>query len=169
LNSLRNLFGGLSDSGELRYRVYYSLVRLGGQTGQISQVFDDINKLKQWFPPRVIGIEKIQSLLRLLHEVLLEHKQSELASKVMIELLSTYTEENASQARDDAHKCIVSFLADPNTFLMDHLLALKPVKFLEGEPIHDLLTIFVAEKLTAYIKFYNAHKDFVESLGISFE
>jgi translation initiation factor 3 subunit M len=169
LRVLQNLFGGLNDSGELRYRVYYSLVRLGGQTGQISQVFDDINKLKQWFPPRVIGIEKIQSLLRLLHEVLLEHKQSELASKVMIELLSTYTEENASQARDDAHKCIVSFLADPNTFLMDHLLALKPVKFLEGEPIHDLLTIFVAEKLTAYIKFYNAHKDFVESLGLSHE
>lgn len=56
----------------------------------------------------------------------------------MIELLGTYTEDNASQARDDAHKCIVTCLADPNTFLMDHLLTLKPVKFLEGELIHDV-------------------------------
>lgn len=169
LRVLKNLFGGLNDSEQLRYRVYYSLVKLCAQTGQISEVFNDMNKLKQWFPPKVIGIEKTQALLRLLHEVLLEHKQSELASKVMIELLSNYTEENASQARDDAHKCIVSFLSDPNTFLMDHLLALKPVKFLEGELIHDLLTIFVAEKLTAYIKFYNAHKHFVESIGLSHE
>lgn len=84
----------------------------------------------------------------------------------MIELLGTYTEENASQARTDAHKCIVSVLADPNTFLMDHLLTLKPVKFLEGEPIHDLLTIFVSEKLSSYINFYNKQKSFVDSLGI---
>lgn len=52
---------------------------------------------------------------------------------------------------------------------MDHLLTLKPVKILEGEPIHNLLTIFVAEKLTDYISFYNKNKDFIESLGLSHE
>lgn len=87
----------------------------------------------------------------------------------MIELLGTYTEENAANAREDANKCIVSFISDPDTFLMDHLLTLKPVKILEGEPIHDLLTIFVAEKLTDYISFYNKNKDFVDGLGISHE
>lgn len=35
-------------------------------------------------------------------------------------------------------RCIVRALKDPNTFLFDHLLALKPVKFLEGELIHDV-------------------------------
>lgn len=83
----------------------------------------------------------------------------------MIELLGTYTEENASQARTDAQKCIVSSLADPTTFLMDNLLALKPVKILEGELIHDLLSIFVSEKLSAYNAFYNANKGFIESSG----
>lgn len=29
-------------------------------------------------------------------------------------------------------------LKDPNAFLFDHLLTLKPVKFLEGELIHDV-------------------------------
>ena len=62
----------------------------------------------------------------------------EKATKVMIKLLGLYTEENASQARDDAQRCIVTSLKDPNTFLLDHLLTLKPVKFLEGEPIHDV-------------------------------
>jgi len=168
LRVLKNLFGGLSDIIDLRFKVYETLVRLAATSGHIGLVFTDLSQLKQWFPQKSVGIERMQSLLRLLHDVLLQ-KQSESASRVMIELLSTYTEENASQARDDAHKCIVSNLLDKNTFLMDHLLALKPVKFLEGELIHDLLTIFVAEKLSAYIKFYDSHKDFVESLGLSHE
>lgn len=88
---------------------------------------------------------------------------SEAAAKVMVELLGSYTEDNASQARVDAHRyefssrlhshslcltvfllmhaflrCIVRALKDPNTFLFDHLLALKPVRFLEGELIHDV-------------------------------
>lgn len=91
---------------------------------------------------------------------------SELASKVMIELLGTYTDENASYAREDAIKCIVTALADPNTFLLDPLLSLKPVRFLEGELIYDLLTIFVSEKLSSYQTFYNNHKEFVHSQGI---
>ena len=56
-------------------------------------------------------------------------------------LLGTYTTENASQAREEAQRCIVASLADPGTFLLDHLLQLKPVKFLEGELIHDLLKV----------------------------
>ena len=37
-------------------------------------------------------------------------------------------------------RCIVTSLADANTLLFDHLLTLKPVKFLEGELIHDVCT-----------------------------
>lgn len=43
----------------------------------------------------------------------------------MIELLGTYTTENASQAREDAHRCIIASLADPTTYIMDHLLTPK--------------------------------------------
>jgi len=110
----------------------------------------------------------MQKLYRLLHEVLKDN-QSELASKVMIELLGTYTSENASYAREDAIKCIVAALADPNTFLLDPLLSLKPVRFLEGELIHDLLSIFVSEKLSSYQTFYNNHKEFVHSQGLNHE
>ena len=88
----------------------------------------------------------------------------------MIELLGTYTTENASQAREEAQRCIIASLADPQTFLLDHLLQLKPVKFLEGELIHDLLKIFVSEKLEAYQKFYENHREFVTgTLGLKHE
>lgn len=167
---LQNLSNGLSNNVQLRYRVYTTLVRLCAQAGQIRTVYSAIPQMKKWFNNENVGAEKLQMLLRLLHDILQESRQFDLASKVMVELLMTYTEENASQAREDAHKCIVSAIADPNTFLMDHLLALKPVKFLEGEQIHELLTIFVTENLSSYLKFYNANTNFItENLGISHE
>ena len=63
---------------------------------------------------------------------------SEEASKVMVELLNTYTDDNASQAKEDAQNCIVSFLAKPNVLIMDHLQRLRPVAALEGTPIHKV-------------------------------
>lgn len=171
----------MGENSLLRYEVYLALLTVAGKNNQISLVFDDLKKVKQMFSPETIGVERFQNLTRLLHEMLLINHQryvhikinnckikslnSEMASKVMVELLSTYTEQNASQARNDAQKCIVATLADPNTFLMDHLLTLKPVKVLEGELLHALLSIFVSEKLGAYIAFYEANKSFVDSIG----
>lgn len=167
---LQNLFEALSVDSPLRYDVYYNLVKAAAKTDMIMSVFSDLPKLKSWMAALRVPVPRVQRLLRALHEALLECRQGgELASRVMVELLSTYTEDNASQARDDAHRCIVSCLADPTTFLLDHLLPLKPVRFLEGELVHDLLTIFVADKLSAYLAFYQANKDFVSSLGLSHE
>ncbi|UYV76251.1 EIF3M [Cordylochernes scorpioides] len=164
---LQNLYEGLGEHSQPAFDIYYYIVKLAGQVDAVPSVYTDIAKLKVWYQGKDVSMEKIQKLLRLLHEVLLESKMSDQASKVMVELLSTYTEDNASQARDDAHRCIVTCLADPNTFLMDHLLNLKPVRFLEGELIHDLLTIFVTGRLEAYHNFYSSNADFVASLGLS--
>jgi len=169
LRVLSNLFHGWNVRSPLRFVIYYNLVRLAGQADNIQAVFTSIDKMKQWLADCGTSPEQYQKLLRVVHEALVECKQSELASKVMIELLGTYTEENASHARDDAHRCIVTSLGDPHMFLMDHLLTLKPVKFLEGEAIHDLLTIFVSEKLSGYLKFYKEKKDFVDQLGLVHE
>jgi len=153
----------------LRYVVLCSMVRLAGQHDLLSMVPMELDKIKRWIGLWKISSAKIQVLYRTLHESLISCNMREQATKVMIELLGTYTEDNASQARDDAHKCIVTCLADPKTFLMDHLLSLKPVRFLEGELIHDLLTIFVSGNLGQYQQFYKNHTDFIKSLGPSHE
>merc|ERR1712088_130676 len=132
-------------------------------------VYKDIPATNKLFTKAPLTIEQRQRLYRLLHEVLLANSRAEQAGKVMVDLLGTYTTENASEAKEEAQRCIVASLADPNTFLFDHLLNLKPVKFLEGQLIHDLLKIFVFEKLEAYIKFFEANKDFVNGLGLKHE
>ena len=50
-------------------------------------------------------------------------KKSDAASKVMVELLGSYMEDNASQARDDAHRYIVqAFKIQMHSFLIIFLL-----------------------------------------------
>lgn len=168
LQSLWRLFNNLEPKSPLRYHVYYHLVQVAKQVDQVKEVFGGVEQLKSQFAQCPPSSEQMQKLYRLLHDVL-KDTNSELSSKVMIELLGTYTTENASVAREDAMKCIVTALADPNTFLLDPLLSLKPVRFLEGELIHDLLSVFVSEKLPSYLTFYNNHKEFVTSQGLNHE
>lgn len=169
LRILSNLFHGLEDKSNLKADVYLSLLRLSRDTDLASMVNTDLDQVKKWISEWDIGTQKIQNIYRALHETLVAARMGEQATKVMIELLGTYTEDNASQARDDAQRCIVTCLEDPNTFLLDHLLTLKPVKFLEGAPIHDLLTIFVTGKLADYQQFYKNNQTFINSLGLSHE
>ncbi|XP_076179698.1 eukaryotic translation initiation factor 3 subunit M isoform X1 [Ptiloglossa arizonensis] len=175
LKALWLLFQSLSDDSPMRYHVYYHIVQIARNVEQVKAVYGGIQQLKQQFASFPPSNEQMQKLLRLLHEVLLSCKQgknlySEQAAAVMVELLGTYTAENASAAREDAQRCILAALADPNTFLLDPLLALKPVKFLEGELIHDLLLVFVKDKLPGYLHFYQHHKEFVEhQLGLNHE
>ncbi|CAG9563594.1 unnamed protein product [Danaus chrysippus] len=168
LQSLWRLYNNLESNSPLRYHVYYHVIELAARVGSVGEVFKGVEQLKTEFATCTPSNEQMQKLYRLLHQALLG-QNSELAAKVMIELLGTYTDENASYAREDAIKCIVTALADPNTYLLDPLLSLKPVRFLEGELIHDLLNIFVCEKLSSYLTFYKNHKEFVHSQGLNHE
>jgi len=166
LKALMLLFHGLPEVSPLRYNVFYEMVILAGQLDTMKSVYTGMANLrKQFIEPR-LSTEQLQNLLRQIHTGLIHNHSYESASEVMVELLKTYTEDTASSARDDAQKCITSALADPATFLLDHLLSLKPVKFLEGEPIHDLLTIFVTDTLEVYLNFYENNKDFIKSIGL---
>ncbi|XP_065205728.1 eukaryotic translation initiation factor 3 subunit M [Planococcus citri] len=160
------LFQSLDKSNPIRYDIYYHLILIAKRIDMVKSIFRDVKQLKEQFAKAPLSNEQMQRLLRSLHEGLVAGRHSDVAAKVMIELLSTYTEENASQAKEDAQRCIVTALADPNTFLLDPLLSLKPIKALKGELIHDLLTIFVSNKLSVYTKFYKGHKEFVNNLGL---
>ncbi|KAJ8299307.1 hypothetical protein KUTeg_023367 [Tegillarca granosa] len=139
LKILSNLFYGLDEQSPLRAEIYVAMIKLAHQSDLVQNVVTDLDQIKIWISQWDISTQKIQNLLRCLHDALIDSKL----------------------------RCIVTHLGDPNTFLMDHLLSLKPVKFLEGELIHDLLTIFVSQKLTAYQQFYKNNTDFVNSLGLS--
>lgn len=160
------LFQSLDKKNPIRYHIYYHLVIIAQRVDMVRLIFKDVKQLKEHFSEIRLSDDQMQKLLRSLHDAL-RGKHSDVAAKVMIELLSTYTAENASSAKKDAHRCIVTALADPNTFLLDPLLSLKPISFLKGEPVYELLNIFIKEKYSKYMTFYNSHKEVVNHLGLN--
>lgn len=169
LRILSILLNWLPEKDPVRYDVYCTQVKVAGKAGLIDQVTVSLEQVKAWLKMWEVDGEKARNMYRLLFDALTEDRQSEEATKVMVELLRTYSDENASEVKDDARNCIVSLLGRPNVLIMDFLLALPPVTALQGEPIYQLLNIFISARLSDYVEFYEKNKDFVDSCGLSHE
>lgn len=169
LRILSILLNWLHERDPVRYDVYCTQVKVAGKAGLIDQINVSLDQVKSWLNMWEVDGMKARKVYRLLFDALTEDRQSEEATSVMVELLRTYTDENASEVKDDAKNCIVSLLGRPNVLIMDFLLTLPPVAALQGEPIYKLLTIFVSGKLADYMEFYEKNKDFVDSCGLTHE
>ena len=93
---------------------------------------------------------------------------SEEATAVMVELLRTYSDENASEVKDDATNCIISLLGRPNVLIMDFLLTLPPVAALQGEPIYQVHKIVCVIVQTNENKDMAFPQDIFRFLGLPF-
>ncbi|KAJ7390489.1 Eukaryotic translation initiation factor 3 subunit M [Desmophyllum pertusum] len=170
LRILSIMLNWLHERDPVRYDVYCTQIKVAGKAGLIEQIAVSLDQVKSWLKMWEVDGEKARKIYRLLYDALKEEdKQSEEATKVMVELLRTYSDKNASEVKDDAKECVVSLLGRPNILIMDFLLTLPPVAALQGEPIYQLLTIFVSGRLADYLEFYEKNKDFVDSCGLSHE
>lgn len=169
LRVLSNLFHGLMVNSKDRYIVYMHLAKCSHLLKNLDYLPTSLDVVKKYFKIWQSSNEEVQALYRLLFEALSQMNDSTNALKVVIELLGTFDKDSASKSRDDAHKCIVYCINDPNIFVFDSLLLLEPIKYLEGELIHNLFTIFVSGKLNQYMEFYEAHKTFVTQTGMNHE
>lgn len=169
LRVLSNLFHGLMVNSKDRYTVYIHLAKCSLLVRNLEYLPTKLDEVKKYFKIWQSNTEEVQALYRLLFDALSQMNDSSNALKVVIELLSTFDKDSASKSRDDAHKCIVYCINDPDIFVFDSLLLLEPIKYLEGELIHNLFTIFVSGKLSQYMEFYEAHKTFVSQTGMNHE
>jgi len=46
------------------------MIKIAGNNGLVEQVYEGIDKIKSLYNPKNVGLEKVQHLFRLLHEVL---------------------------------------------------------------------------------------------------
>jgi translation initiation factor 3 subunit M len=160
---LNNLFTGLAEDNNLCFDVYISQVRLAAKFNQTHVIKTSMKEVKEWLQKWNVTTEQKRTCYRELHACLREQLRNEEATKMMLELLSTFTEESASEAKVDAENCIKDFISRPDVFMMDNLLSLKPVQALAGSPWHQLLTVFVSGTLQDYLDLYNQQKDFVDA------
>jgi len=169
LRILSNLFHGLISTSKHRYTVFIHLAKCSIQVKNLQFLPTNLEVIKKYLQTWQSNTEETQTLYRLLFEAVSQMNDSQNSLKFITELLGTYTKETASKSRDDAHKCIVYCINDPNIFVFDSLLLLEPIKYLEGELVHNLFTIFVSGKLHQYLEFYEAHKNFISQFGMNHE
>jgi len=166
---LNNLFIGLPENNVLKYDVYLGQLRLACKFGHTNAIETQLKQVKKWLEIWNVNTDQRRMCYRQLHAALQDGKKSAEATRVILELLSTYDEENAPSAKEDAERCILDFVAKPDVFMMDHLLKLKPVTCLQGQPIYQLLEIFVSGLLSEYHTFYTNNKEFIEKSGLVHE
>jgi len=158
---LNNLFTGLAEDNNLRFDVYISQVRLAAMFNQTHVIKTHMKEVKEWLDKWNTTMEQKRTCYRELHACLRDQLRNEEATKMMLELLSTFNEESATEAKVDAENCIRDFITRPDVFMMDNLLGLKPVEALTGTPWYQLLTVFVSGTLQDYMKLYEEHTDFI--------
>jgi hypothetical protein len=104
LRVLSNLFHGLVSTSKDRYTVYINLAKCSIQVKNLQYISTDLDNVKKYVEAWNLNKDEIQILYRLLFEALSTMSDSQNGLKVVIELLSTYSKENVSKSRDDAHK-----------------------------------------------------------------
>merc|ERR1712198_604193 len=155
---LNNLFIGLPESNNLRYDTYLGQLRLASKFGYTNAITSQLRQVKEWLNTWNISMDQRRVCYRELHAALKDEQKGAEATRVILELLSTYDEASAASAKEDAENCVLDYIAKPDIYILDHLLKLKPVACLQGQPIYQLLEIFVSGLLSDYTNFHSANK-----------
>ncbi|VDL61983.1 unnamed protein product [Hymenolepis diminuta] len=166
LYSLDILLNGLPDEHHSRYRIYRALVTCASELGELAHIHTETEMVESLLKQCNCTLVECQSLWRQMSAVHQATNNTKLATQALIHLLSTYTDGKATGAQDDAFKCIVAVIKDPS--ILDHgcLMSLKPVQFLEGEPIHKLLEIYVSGGLADFAAFTKKYPSFLADNGL---
>ena len=149
------------------YDLLTNVLRLVKETKQVRHVILDIKQIVGWLVKWNADIQEQRDIFRLLHEAFSALNEGENAIEALVQLLRLYTENEAVEAKSDAHLCVISHIAHPKIFVMDHLLDLHPIRALDGQLIYELLQIFVTGDINDYVEFYNNNIDFVEKLAVT--
>nr|CAH8845536.1 unnamed protein product [Trichobilharzia regenti] len=166
---LNLLFCGLNPKSHPRYEIYLALIECAEKLGVLNQVITDPKKVASWLTECNCTVEEYQKVWQRLYDAHMTLGENRKAIEAMIYLLSTYDETTAIHARKNAIKCIISVLQDPSLLSHDQLYTLKPVQYLEGEPVHDFFKIFVSGDLNTFKKFLAKHPNFLNQNNLNEE
>ncbi|VEL22263.1 unnamed protein product, partial [Protopolystoma xenopodis] len=139
LLSLNVIFSGSPYNNKCKYKAYYAILTCAAKRNTLQQVVTNSIKISEWLDEIDASVDERRELWRKLHEVHAACGDTRRANEFMILLLSTYDEANAATARCDAVRCIISVINDVAILAHDKLLSIKPIQFLEGEPVHKVL------------------------------
>ncbi|XP_064400094.1 eukaryotic translation initiation factor 3 subunit M-like [Halichondria panicea] len=167
LRLLGLVFCHFPDKDPLRYIVFCNLVRLAGRTSLTGSLQLDMDKVCKWTELWELEAAKKREMFLLLWGAYQNSTDLKLSSRILTELLSTYSSTDAPEADPTlVERLVVLVISDSTQFVFDHLISLPALTALKTHNIYKLLYIFVAERLSSFMTFYQENKDFVSNLGL---
>lgn len=175
LKILFNLYNLLEDEYS-RFYVYMKALQLaasGKVTEHVTPSFKKIDSfLKEWN----IGVQDQRELFLTIFNILKDSKSSGKESfNFLTKYLATFSPEDdhaMGEAKEEAVNAIIEFVKAPDMFQCD-LLDMPAVAQLENDGkyslIHQLLNIFLTQRLDAYLDFEAANSALLKSYGLAHE
>ena len=119
------MFHGLISTSKDRYTVHIHLAKCSLQVKNLQYLPFNLQVVKKYLQTWNSKTEEIQVLYRLLFEALSQMNDSQNSLKVVTELLGTYSKENASKSRDDAHRFNLIIFKSATFQSIHYLLIIK--------------------------------------------
>ena len=161
-------FGQFESTNQLCPLILSRRLEVARKTGLESSLPLDINKLEKWVDGWNLSDQEKKNLYLELWNTYRKSTNESVRSGLLIQLLKCHSASEASEVAELSRQLIVLSIADPQLFILDHLLDIAPVAALRGEKIFEFLIIFVKEKLSAFVQFYNSNKEFVDGLALDY-
>lgn len=176
LKILANLYNQLDveNKSALRYIVFKRIVEYAAKTEHLNLLDSYLQNVDALLNSWGTSQDDTRALYLLLSKIL-EQPRPQQSHAFLLKFLRTFESdsENVANVKEQAAKALVATVKTPaNMMSADNgrIMELLAVAQLESDPkykqLFELMRIFVADKLPAYMDFYSANKAFVDSLGV---
>ncbi|EFA81648.1 proteasome component region PCI domain-containing protein [Heterostelium album PN500] len=171
---LTNLFNSFSPKSPMRYEVFYVLVKLASESGNIEFVKYQTNNLDTWLDDWSASIPQKRKIYKLISTIFKE-KNSMISHKFLVKYLNTFNKEDAGEAQEESVRACIESISLQELFQSDYLLDLVAIGYLEtsSNPKHkltyELMKIFATEQLDSFIAFQSRNPSFLTDIGLKEE
>jgi hypothetical protein len=176
LRILEHIFNSLDQESHLRYEIFILMIRVALQLdipvidGGLLLVSSSFKRLPEWLDVwQSVTRDEKRSMYLLLRDLFRRLGNMEMAVESS-RLAMTYIDDKDKKGHvEEARRSIAEALNVDQMFVMDRFLEIDLVKFIQGDPLYELLYIVVHGSLEEFVDFYSRHAMILERYGLVYE
>eukprot|EP01132_Coremiostelium_polycephalum_P002492 gene2492-3084_t len=171
---LTHFFNSFSTKSPQRYEIFFVLVKLASESGNIDFIIQQLKELDVWLEDWSTNTQQRRKIYKLISNIFKDSNKMT-SHKFLVKYLQTFTSEDASEAQEDAVRACIESISLIELYQSDYLLELPAVQYLEKSSnqqhnlTYELMKIFATEQLESYLEFSNRNPTFLQSIGLNNE
>ncbi|EGG23600.1 proteasome component region PCI domain-containing protein [Cavenderia fasciculata] len=171
---LVNLFNSFPPKSPQRFEVFYSLLKLASESGNIEFIKSQLSNLETLMEDWSATTEQKRKIYKLLSTIFKE-KNSMTSHSYLVKYLQTFTKNDAEEAQEESVRACIESISLQELYQSDYLLDLEAIRFLETSSnqqhklTYELMKIFATEQLDTFMAFQQRNPSFLAAIGLKSE